>query len=208
MRSAPLRTGSWTPPARPLRRARPRESSSNEKVVPIFEKDLTEKLDALTPPKGDDARVDAILNAGRQGIDKLRADPEASRPLRAAPRTPSAPRASSRRRTDFGAGAAKRQRFVSMAGERGPPAEWRLVTSSLPTGRQAVAGDAVPPLGCAGRRLPRQDEAHGHKAVRAVFGGLLPEGDVREVLTCCPTASSPPPSRRLTRWTTTTSLDC
>lgn len=30
--------------------------------------------------------------------------------------------------------------------------------------------------------LPRQDEAHGHKAVRAVFGGLLPEGDVREVL--------------------------
>lgn len=32
------------------------------------------------------------------------------------------------------------------------------------------------------RALPRQDEAHGHKAVRAVFGGLLPEGDVREVL--------------------------
>lgn len=30
--------------------------------------------------------------------------------------------------------------------------------------------------------LPRQDAAHGHKAVRAVFGGLLPEGDVREVL--------------------------
>lgn len=30
--------------------------------------------------------------------------------------------------------------------------------------------------------LPHQDEAHGHKAVRAVFGGLLPEGDVREVL--------------------------
>lgn len=30
--------------------------------------------------------------------------------------------------------------------------------------------------------LPRQDEAPGHKAVRAVFGGLLPEGDVREVL--------------------------
>ena len=30
--------------------------------------------------------------------------------------------------------------------------------------------------------LPRQDEAHGHKSVRAVFGGLLPEGDVREVL--------------------------
>lgn len=30
--------------------------------------------------------------------------------------------------------------------------------------------------------LPRQDAAHGHSAVRAVFGGLLPEGDVREVL--------------------------
>ncbi len=30
--------------------------------------------------------------------------------------------------------------------------------------------------------LPRQSEAHGHKTVRAVFGGLLPEGDVREVL--------------------------
>lgn len=30
--------------------------------------------------------------------------------------------------------------------------------------------------------LPRQDEAHGHQVVRAVFGGLLPEGDVREVL--------------------------
>jgi len=111
----------------------------NEKVVSIFEKDLTEKLDALTPPKGDDARVDAILNAGRQGIDKLRADPEASRPLRAAPRTPSAPRASSRRRADFGAGAAKRQRFVSMAGERGPPAEWRLVT---PHARSTSASSA------------------------------------------------------------------
>ena len=30
--------------------------------------------------------------------------------------------------------------------------------------------------------LPRQDEAHGHKVARAAFGGLLPEGDVREVL--------------------------
>ncbi|MEJ7797792.1 MAG: type II toxin-antitoxin system HipA family toxin [Solirubrobacteraceae bacterium] len=30
--------------------------------------------------------------------------------------------------------------------------------------------------------LPRQADAHGHKAVRAVFGGLLPEGDVREIL--------------------------
>ncbi|MEO8690072.1 MAG: type II toxin-antitoxin system HipA family toxin [Solirubrobacteraceae bacterium] len=30
--------------------------------------------------------------------------------------------------------------------------------------------------------LPRQHEAHGHRVVRAVFGGLLPEGDVREVL--------------------------
>jgi serine/threonine-protein kinase HipA len=30
--------------------------------------------------------------------------------------------------------------------------------------------------------LPRRDEAHGHQPVRAVFGGLLPEGDVREVL--------------------------
>ena len=38
---------------------------------------------------------------------------------------------------------------------------------------------AGPPISQA---LPRQDEAHGHKAVRAVFGGLLPEGDVREVL--------------------------
>jgi len=36
-----------------------------------------------------------------------------------------------------------------------------------------------PPLS---RALPRQDAAHGHKAVRAVFGGLLPEGDVRAVL--------------------------
>ena len=30
--------------------------------------------------------------------------------------------------------------------------------------------------------LPLQDAAHAHRAVRAVFGGLLPEGDVREVL--------------------------
>lgn len=30
--------------------------------------------------------------------------------------------------------------------------------------------------------LPRQNQAHSHKAARAVFGGLLPEGDVREVL--------------------------
>ena len=30
--------------------------------------------------------------------------------------------------------------------------------------------------------LPRQAEAHGHHDVRAVFGGLLPEGDVRHAL--------------------------
>lgn len=30
--------------------------------------------------------------------------------------------------------------------------------------------------------LPRQVEAHGHRDARAVFGGLLPEGDVRQVL--------------------------
>ena len=30
--------------------------------------------------------------------------------------------------------------------------------------------------------LPRQEGAHGHREVRAVFSGLLPEGDVRDVL--------------------------
>lgn len=30
--------------------------------------------------------------------------------------------------------------------------------------------------------LPKQPQAHGHGPVRAVFGGLLPEGDVREAL--------------------------
>lgn len=30
--------------------------------------------------------------------------------------------------------------------------------------------------------LPRQETAHGHRATRAVFGGLLPEGDARVVL--------------------------
>lgn len=32
------------------------------------------------------------------------------------------------------------------------------------------------------RALPKQREAHPHAAVRAVFGGLLPEGDVRETV--------------------------
>ncbi|CAN5141234.1 type II toxin-antitoxin system HipA family toxin [soil metagenome] len=36
-----------------------------------------------------------------------------------------------------------------------------------------------PPLSQA---LPRQEQAHGHRVARAVFGGLLPEGDVRDVL--------------------------
>ena len=30
--------------------------------------------------------------------------------------------------------------------------------------------------------LPHQAETHGHNGMRAVFGGLLPEGDVRDVL--------------------------
>ena len=41
--------------------------------------------------------------------------------------------------------------------------------------------------------LPLQDEAHGHKAVRAVFGGLLPEGDVRRcwrATSGCPRATT------------------
>jgi serine/threonine-protein kinase HipA len=36
-----------------------------------------------------------------------------------------------------------------------------------------------PPVSLA---LPRQEHAHANNVVRAVFGGLLPEGDVREVL--------------------------
>jgi serine/threonine-protein kinase HipA len=44
--------------------------------------------------------------------------------------------------------------------------------------RYALGYDGPP----VSQALPRQDEAHGHKLVRAVFGGLLPEGDVREAL--------------------------
>jgi serine/threonine-protein kinase HipA len=38
---------------------------------------------------------------------------------------------------------------------------------------------AGPPIS---QSLPVRDEAHAHQVVRAVFGGLLPEGDVRAVL--------------------------
>jgi serine/threonine-protein kinase HipA len=41
------------------------------------------------------------------------------------------------------------------------------------------AGYAGPPISQA---LPVQDDAHPHQVVRAVFGGLLPEGDVRGAL--------------------------
>lgn len=41
------------------------------------------------------------------------------------------------------------------------------------------AGYDGPPISQA---LPVRERAHGHQVVRAVFGGLLPEGDVRQVL--------------------------
>jgi hypothetical protein len=46
-----------------------------KKVAPIFTTMLG-KLDALRPPEGDDAQIDRLIRAGRQGLDKLKADPD------------------------------------------------------------------------------------------------------------------------------------
>ena len=48
----------------------------NQKVVPIFEQELIDPVDALTPPKGDQDEIDAILNAGRDALQRLKANPE------------------------------------------------------------------------------------------------------------------------------------
>jgi len=47
----------------------------NQKVAPILERDLLDPIEALGAPKGDEDRVSAILNAGHQGLVKLKAHP-------------------------------------------------------------------------------------------------------------------------------------
>jgi hypothetical protein len=46
------------------------------KVKPILEKDLIAKIDALPTPSGDEAKINAVLDALRQGLTTLRANPE------------------------------------------------------------------------------------------------------------------------------------
>jgi hypothetical protein len=46
------------------------------KVTPIVEKDLIAKIDALPTPSGDEAKINAVLDALRQGLTTLRANPE------------------------------------------------------------------------------------------------------------------------------------
>jgi hypothetical protein len=47
----------------------------NQKVVPIFQQELIDRIDALGAPKGDESDVNAILDAGRQGLAKLKKNP-------------------------------------------------------------------------------------------------------------------------------------
>jgi hypothetical protein len=46
------------------------------KVKPIIENDLIAKIDALPAPSGDEAKINAVLDALREGLTTLRADPE------------------------------------------------------------------------------------------------------------------------------------
>lgn len=46
------------------------------KVKPIIQNDLIAKIDALPAPSGDEAKINAILDALRQGLTTLSADPE------------------------------------------------------------------------------------------------------------------------------------
>ena len=46
------------------------------KVKPIVENDLIAKLDALPTPSGDEAKINAVLDALRGGLATLRANPE------------------------------------------------------------------------------------------------------------------------------------
>jgi hypothetical protein len=46
------------------------------KVRPVIEKDLIAKIDALPAPSGDEAKINAVLDALRQGLTTLRANPK------------------------------------------------------------------------------------------------------------------------------------
>ena len=46
------------------------------KVKPIVENELIAKIDALPTPSGDEAKINAVLNALRRGLSTLSANPE------------------------------------------------------------------------------------------------------------------------------------
>jgi hypothetical protein len=48
----------------------------DEKVVPILQKDLLDPIEALGAPKGDEKQIDAVLAAGRDGLNRLQKNPE------------------------------------------------------------------------------------------------------------------------------------
>jgi ABC-type glycerol-3-phosphate transport system substrate-binding protein len=58
------------------------------KVTPIVEDDLIAKIDALPTPSGDEAKINAILDALRQGLTTLRTDPESIKAPSGSPKDP------------------------------------------------------------------------------------------------------------------------
>lgn len=60
----------------PQGRSRSQQRFIKDKVVPLFRRDVFDRITRLTPPPGDAAKVRALVASGERAVDRLRSNPD------------------------------------------------------------------------------------------------------------------------------------